>query len=146
MQYFRYLWDCFDMGIIDHNILRNNHYKYNESLGNMAQLATQNVKILDAYNFNMHILDYGIMNGNQNRDPFMLDRINTTQCFFTLKEICNMGLTKYIPVPKFAPKAFTHNSRSVRIMDDLHIPEAILVTTSLGNLCFDTLTHLWLLC
>lgn len=99
----------------------------------MALLISQNANIINKHNVDPYIIEHNIERKTIN-DIFSTNRTATISRYFQHTTITNNGVSKIIPLPKFSPKNFERNQKSVTVIDNLHIPEAILTTVSLGNL------------
>lgn len=129
MQQYLYLWDCFEIGIIDHNYWARDS-NYNDGLQKMASDVTKCISILDKHVFDFYNLELSIKNGNTY--PYSKELRIAINSFFDHIKITNNGADRIIPLPKFYPCNFTYNPNSVRVIDDLFIPNAVLITVSLG--------------
>lgn len=141
MQQYTFLWDCFDIGIIDYNIIDNKNSNkginntdfYFYGLKNMAASMAKCIKIImdskiDPYEFEQ--MNESMLNKD---NPYITKFHTIKKQFFNFTRITNNNISDTIIIPKYKPHNFTYNKKSVVIMDGLDIPEPIQITVSLGT-------------
>lgn len=132
LQRYMYMWDCFEMGTIDESV-RKNSSSYNNGLIRMADIISECITSMRSFCFNQYKLENEIKNMDSGSDPYIYKRNSTISLFFRTQNITNDGITRNIFVPKYTAKGFYYNKKSVRIIDNIRIPDATYVTLSLGD-------------